>query len=352
MFLIFHSNASWEAEASFFNNSANAAGAVIVLSSSRASWEAEATFSNNTADGGIYESGEYYSYDAGDGGAVHVSSGSVFWLATTSFSNNYAASRGGALSFAGGDATFNATVLFLGNSAESFGGAVSINSRHWRDDDFSSSLVMTNTTEFIDNKCKTGGGGLSMDGLVSVQFAENQTIFSGNTADVVGGGVHVADVGTGPQLIGVKFNSNSAEFGGGMYVTDSGTDHDAKKFTEGTNPEQRTKFDRCEFFNNIALSGGGAVSSIFGQDYFVSSTFQGNTARFGGALSLSAIDSSLFNCTFVENSSEEDEGPAVSNRGLISSFSNSSFFTNTFVCANGKFRETSRGDNNVSVGTT
>lgn len=337
VYLAYGSIASWEAEAFFINNSAFAGGAIALLSSSRASWEAEATFSNNNCIGGDWSvsSGVNYSYTGGAGGAMHISGGQAFWGAKTSFFNNYAGSRGGALSFAGGIATFNETVLFVNNSALDFGGAVFLESRHQDDEEFDASLTLMNTAEFIKNKCNTGGGGLAMDGLVSLRLAEDKTLFRENSVGVAGGGVHIANVAAGPQFTGVRFISNSAEFGGGVYVLASGT-------------ESRTEFDRCNFIDNTASSDGGAVSSSFGQDDFVGSNFEGNTARFGGALNLAGTYSSVSDCTFIDNSSEEGEGPAVSNRGLISSFSGSSFSTNVVVCASGEYRETGIDYNEVS----
>lgn len=205
-------------------------------------------------------------------------------------------------------------------------------------------------TEFVHNKGDAGGG-FSMSGLASVHFAENKTVFSENTAQA-GGGMHVAFVAAGPQFTGVEFESNVAVFGGGAYVTACGTDHDSKDFEEGSRDEMRTVFDRCEFVNNTAFSDGGGISSVFGQDYFVNSTFVGNTARFGGALSLAGASSSVHDCVLIENSSEEDGGAAVYNRGLVSSISNTSFVDNTFNCASGEFRETILPENKVSVGTS
>lgn len=73
-----------------------------------------------------------------------------------------------------------------------------------------------------------------------------------------------------------------------------------------------------------------------GLDAFEDTRFARNSARAGGALKL-AGRASLVNCTFVENVSMENEGPAVHNVGAISTLSEGSFLDNVFECRPGRF---------------
>ncbi|CAN0496731.1 unnamed protein product, partial [Scytosiphon promiscuus] len=85
--------------------------------------------------------------------------------------------------------------------------------------------------------------------------------------------------------------------------------------------------DRCEYISNTATATGGAVESGAGLDIFSNTLFKGNRAGVGGALRLAGV-ASIDNCSFVENTSDDEQGPAVSNIGIISSISNATFAHN------------------------
>lgn len=78
----------------------------------------------------------------------------------------------------------------------------------------------------------------------------------------------------GRQLTGVRHNSNSAEFGGGVISMGRGTSHDARTFSQGTSLEMSTVFDRCTLVNKTAFSDGGAAIRLIGQGYVVWSTLR------------------------------------------------------------------------------
>ena len=92
----------------------------------------------------------------------------------------------------------------------------------------------------------------------------------------------------------------------------------------------------CSFVDNQAIATGGAIHSAAGQDLVINTTFRGNTASEGGALSLAGTIR-LVNCSFVENISDEGRGPVIANIGYMSGISNCSFHSNTFSCQRGEF---------------
>ena len=130
-----------------------------------------------------------------------------------------------------------------------------------------------------------------------------------------------------------KFVSNFAGTGGGAYITGTGNDEIS---TAGITPTSATKFDGCQFVNNRATGTGGAIESVAGQDYISNTTFVGNTASVGGAMRL-AGKAGVDNCSFVDNRSDEGDGPAIANVGVISVIKGSSFTGNVFFCEPGKY---------------
>lgn len=162
-------------------------------------------------------------------------------------------------------------------------------------------------------------------------LAPESVNFSGNSAGVAGGAVLISGVAVGPKFIGMTFISNSAQIGGGVYVTGSGT-----AITLNSNYDAPTTFDRCKFIGNEAKPTGGAVDSGEGLDSIINTLFEGNSAQVGGSVRLAGT-ASLDNCSFVEDTSDKDEGPALSDIGNISSMSMISFVNNTFECEEGTF---------------
>ena len=156
--------------------------------------------------------------------------------------------------------------------------------------------------------------------------------FSMNSAGVAGGAVYMSGVSFGPHFNATNFYSNTAEVGGGVYATGSGivTVGDEDKDLQ-QNP---TIFNWCEFINNEATTTGGALNSGAGIDVIENTLFSGNTAGIGGALRLIG-KASITGCDFVNNLSDEDEGPGIFNDGIISSVSKCSFIGNVFKCDSG-----------------
>lgn len=120
------------------------------------------------------------------------------------------------------------------------------------------------------------------------------------------------------------------QVGGAVYATGSGTAQEQHPVTK-LHLTYPVIFRRCSFASNRAAGTGGAIECAAG-NYIVSDThFEQNRARAGGALRLAGA-AIIENCSFVENASDNEEGPAVSNIGVISEVSNCTFVDNMFQC--------------------
>lgn len=358
------SSVFWEGEASFFSNSKGTVtfwnntcgkngGALSVNGGSTASWSTAVTFENNSI----------LWYGGGYGGALSVDSGStVSWQAETEFSGNFVNGLGGALYVSNGSTVSSeAEVLFDTNLAFTGGGAVFVGyncSLTWHErtefrnnyaltdggglgsslsvtGESPSSLTFTGDTSFVNNIAEENGGGLVVTG--SLKFYASGTAdmtFSGNSGGIAGGAVFVTGAGMGPRFVNMSFVGNSAKIGGGVYATQSGTTDTKNEASETVS--HPTMFVGCAFIDNVAETTGGAAESDAGRTGFVKTMFKGNRARTGGALSL-AGRAGLDNFSFIENISEEDGGPAVSNTAVLSNRTDNSFENNGFWCGMQKF---------------
>ena len=314
------SQAFWSGKTTFANNSAgNIGGAIVLSNDSTASWNSETTFTKNTAP---------------SGGAVSISANctAIFHGKTTFHANVASIGQGGAVSIKFSNAYFRDDVIFVGNTASRFGGAVAVMAAISASDR-GSQLVLAGPTVFENNTCEANGGGLGLIGGVLVQLPTTEIIFSGNRAAIAGGAIFVWGNNLGPYFIGLIFFSNFASHGGGVYSVGSGN------ALNGLDSEQRSNpvvFVRCSFVDNQAIATGGAIHSAAGQDLLINTTFSGNTASEGGALSLAGT-TGLVNCSFVENISDEGRGSAVANIGYMSGIFNCSFHSNAFSCQRGEF---------------
>ena len=336
-----NSDVSWSGLTTFSDNSAFAGrGALFVYNSSSVSWSRGTMFSNNKvaeAEGGaigVIESAVSWNGEttflannaATEGGAIYALESSITWSTDTIFSHN-TADEGGAILLTGGSRVeWTGKTTFSFNSASSDGGAIGFK---LTDSVASSALVINGTTSFTNNTCGANGGGMAVQGMSSIEFETTNITFIANSAKVSGGAIFISDSNVGPVVRSTTFIGNTAQVGGGVYVTGSGT---------ASNGDLRhpTTFQGCRFVDNVADTSGGAVNSALGQDVFFNSSFIGNRARVGGALQL-AGSASLDRCSFKDNVSGVDGGPAVSNIGSISGVSNSSFVRNILSCDQGTF---------------
>ena len=289
IYVTISSQVLWSGNMTFTNNSAvdHAGGAIALSIDSTASWNSETTFTKNTAT---------------SGGAVYIAVNcTVNFNGKTTFDANAASMlQGGALSSEYSNIYFRDKATFVGNTALSFGGAVAVMAKISVSDS-GSQLVLAGPTVFENNTCEENGGGLGLIGGVLVQLQTTEILFSGNRATIAGGAIFMWGNDLGPYFIGMKFFSNFASHGGGVFSVGSGN------ALYGLDSEQRSNplvFIRCSFVDNQAIATGGAIHSAAGQDLLINTTFSGNTASEGGALSLAGT-TGLVNCSFVEKISDE-----------------------------------------------
>ena len=76
----------------------------------------------------------------------------------------------------------------------------------------------------------------------------------------------------------------------------------------------------------------------------IGTAFNRNMASEDGALNIAGT-STLENCSFVEDISDEGRGPVIANICYVSSISNYFFLENAFSCEQGEFL----GFNSVSI---
>lgn len=344
----------WGAKSYFYANRAQNDGGAVGVSDGNASWNRDVIMLGNTAI-------------SGRGGALFVLNGSyVDWTAESVFSANRAASNGGAL-YAGLSVfiSWNSTLLFLNNNAQ-IGGAIfvtndvtaewsgetnfysnkaefdggAIGSRALNSELSSSTngvrvvesrgsdITIKGPTKFVNNTSGVSGGAIALVQSLEVLINSRDVLFLYNYAGVSGGALYIASIGVGPIFRNVTFIGNSAQTGGAVYVTGSGTTVTLATSVQLNYP---TTFDGCVFVDNFASATGGAVDSASGKDIFSHTKFRRNEARVGGALRLAGT-ASVDNCVFDENISELGGGPAVSNIGVIYGVSNSTFIDNMLTC--------------------
>ncbi|CAB1114887.1 unnamed protein product [Ectocarpus sp. CCAP 1310/34] len=273
------------------------------------------------------------------GGGAIAASGATLAFRNTSFVNDSAGTNGGALWWSDSSASRGGGTGFISNTATESGGVIFLLNGSYvsstgdtkvvrngalvdggavgsvaSDSVLSpedSTLSIDGPTAFVNNTSGENGGALALLGELSISVNTEESSFVDNSADLAGGTVYVSDTAIGPTFSDVIFDSNFAHVGGALLPT---------------------TFSRCRFTYNRETATGGAVDSASGQDLFEDTVFRGNQAVTGGALRL-AGRASLENCSFVENLSDEGEGAAVSNVGIISEISNTSFSGNVFNCA-------------------
>ncbi|CAN0196399.1 unnamed protein product [Ectocarpus sp. 12 AP-2014] len=276
---------------------------------------------------------------ARNGGAVHVSGTScpIAWSGETTFEGNFVSGSGGGL-FVGEGAEVNMTgrTDFSNNHADVNGGAV-VSALNSVTDATESIISIDGITSFFNNSCQSCGGALMISGSVSLSFASDGTQFLQNVAESAGGAVCLTGVGEGPTFGGILFDSNSAQIGGAVRSTGSGTTILA------TGEEFPVTYTSCNFTGNWATASGGAMESAAGKDLVVNSTFLGNTASQGGAARF-AGSLSVSNCLFMNNHADEQGGPAMSNVGFMEGIEACTFADNDVLCPSGTFLDFVDGD--------
>lgn len=218
---------------------------------------------------------------------------------------------------------------FVHNHADLNGGAVVSalsGVPHARETDVS----IEGNTSFFNNSCQNYGGALMVSGPVTLNIRSEGVIFQENSAGSAGGAVCLTGVGMGPEFHEIRFDSNSAQIGGAVYSTGSGT----ALLTSGE--EFPVTYYGCTFVANRATASGGAIESAAGKDLVTNCTFVSNTATQGGAMRL-AGSASLSSCCFEKNRADIGGGPAMSNVGLTDKLESCLFANNDVRCSPGSF---------------
>ena len=296
------------------------------------SWTGKTKFIENDAGSSENE------YDGiGFGGALSIRNSNVSWESETEFIGN-SAIFGGAIGFGGGShLSWTGETKFTSNEARDlgFGGCMGIGATGLSAAGLSDTTIVINgSTVFSDNKARYGGAFHLTSGIVTTIDPSVDVIFSGNSASISGGALYLVNVGDVTDflmLTNVTFASNSALDGGAI--------HSIGSFVQ---------VDGCHFEENSAFSFGGALSSASGKDRVYNSVFKGNSAGTGGAVRV-AGDTTITNCSFVENSSREGQGSAVSNVGIMRVMTNVSFSRNFFDCSSKTFLEYVESEDSLGV---
>ncbi len=263
----------------FISNSVidDAGGAITISGESKVS---NSTFINNTAK---------------MGGAVELYHGSVF---SCRFENNRATS-GSAIKI-----DYRSTIdgcIFKNNYAESEGAILVTGSND----------VISNS-QFINNQAGRYGAAIySWAGADNIKVDNCQ--FRGNTANSLGGAILF--VGKNCQISNSLFENNKASsllsFGGAICLENSG-DH--------------TSITNCTFKKNSASIRGGAIYWMGEESkkaIIADSTFERNSANYGGAITIVENLGLIANSTFEYNSASY--GGAIDNLGNISLIADSTF---------------------------
>jgi predicted outer membrane repeat protein len=239
------------------------------------------------ATGTTFDSNSAYS----DGGAIYAYYTANVEVSDLTFSGNSADHGSGGAIYGYYDIDVNATdVAFSGNSAYTSGGAIF---------DYYYVNMDLSGTSFDSNVAQKGsGGGVYYDAYSSGagNFTGADLTFTGNTADVSGGGLVIAAAAEG-DLSDTSFESNSTtrNYGGGLYSY--------------YNVDLRVA--NVNFCGNSAYIGGGAMHyALTGTtDSWTNNVFQENSATYGGGLAGEYVYAlSLVNNTFVGNDASGDGG--------------------------------------------
>ena len=318
---IFNSELSWSGYTEFVDNVAyfveefgGGGGGALSLDNTTVSWSGPTIFSGNTA---------FLS------GAIDIrSSSNVSWSGPTEFVGNSADVSGGSISITKGNLSWTGDTKFTSNTA-GFGGAVYSSGQSLGD----VNIYIYGKTVFENNTAPAGlGGALYFFGDISMEIDRFiSPIFVGNKASVSGGAIYLIGNGNGESPVfvftNVTFENNESGNGGGI-------DSFGKKMV----------FEDCRFVLNKASSLGGAMNSVGGTDTFVRTVFYGNSGGTGGALRLAGT-TSIDDCHFVENISDEGEGTAISNIGVVNIRGNNTFSGNTYNCENSMYLDYMEVDN-------
>lgn len=239
----------------------------------------------NNADGAVFRNCIFDSCTGGGGAVADIDASSVTFE-YCSFTNNANAGiyDGGVLNISS-SAVIIDHCSFTGNHSTRYGGAVYV--KDSRLDPDSKSLVLKNSTFDINTAASHGGALYSTNADLLIENTE----FNGNSHDGVankyGGAAYL--INSSLSAVNCVFKLNVATyFGGALYITTSTAD-----------------FSGCLFEQNqniAAADSGGAIYALTATMSIDESRFLKNTTSgHGGAIAGSALDLTVRNCEFTEN---------------------------------------------------
>jgi fibronectin-binding autotransporter adhesin len=301
-------------------NGMDGSGGGVYLGSSSATLGAGQILSNTAGGygGGVFVStgsvtlsGTQISSNTGQyGGGVHVRSGGSVTLEVGQISSNTAVWDGGGLYVNQGSATLQGG-LILDNSAPDGGGVY-----------LASGSATLQGGQILSNTASRIGGGVCVYGSAAVftqtgdsLIAYNRT--TGTALDEGGGGVYV-QYGSA-TLNGGQVASNTASYGGGMYVrstgatfTQTGTSTIAHNtaITSGGGlyvDSGSAALQGGQILDNDAVDGGG-VYVYYGDVTLDGGAVVDNTAERGGGMYIHQTDTTLTHGQIVDNEALSDGG--------------------------------------------
>ena len=288
------------------------------------------------------------------GGAIYVDQSSSVVVDNIEFTGNSVKSEdkgnGGAIFSLNGNVQVNEST-FTTNTSERNGGAIAIASDNVRDD--SVQQLSISNSEFVSNTAKQKGGAVFWYDYETNDrkgdLAIEQTTFKDNTANM-GGAIYAENAFT---VTGSQFTKNQAtDDGGAIYAyttadfaisnsvfqeNTSGDNGGAIAAWADNGQDQNYSVTNSQFTENEATDKGGAISwleyeSIHdGASHVLSvegSTFNSNTAQWGGAINTEA-ELSVKDTTFVANTAEDDGGAIDPSRTAQFSINGARFEQNT-----------------------
>ena len=246
--------------------------------------------------GAIFVNGGTFAFDdvsfINNGGEDCGNGGALFAERATGtvqnslFDNNYAKWTGGAADFDRTSVAISDTTV-IGNVAGLWGGGFDFQAQ-----DVQTSSTMTNV-RFENNSAHYGGGAFSTGNAAGISVVDSQ--FVGNTTSGSGGAINMNVVGASASIVGSTFSRNQGEMGGAIDVL----------------PNTTLVIENSTFTDNESTDCGGAIHTSGNAFLQLSgSELTGNlAANYGGAVD-SDGQSTLTNTVFTGNSSGGYSGVA------------------------------------------
>ena len=330
------------------NSNSAVSGGGLYVSNTTVSIPKASSIKNNTAEdygGGIFVTGSSFTLknatlqenSAYRGGGVYTTTDSAFNATTVNMLSNNATNRGGGMYIAKkADVTLDGCTL-SGNTSVDAGGAiitddsgvVTINNSTLSNNKgsrggaifFASGenvVLNVNGTSFTENAGLTGDGGAVYLGsrLITKNIVFNDCSFTNNTAASGYGGAAYVYTDTYAEFNGTSFASNSAKYGGGVYVSEGAAD-----------------------FNSYTNSAGAVIPA----------TFTGNTStQSAGALYLYESTANVNGASFNQNHADYRGGAIYIGTNGVLTTNNATFSKNTATDSGGAILTAKSGAVNLN----